>query len=500
MATEGIVYYADAPRYFAQAERSVASLRRVMPDVHVTLTTTATDVSVEGFDAIRTLEVAPDDPTRIGKIRAIATAPYSKLIYVDTDTIFAGDVSSIFEALDDFGVTASLAPIRRSPAGAWDQTLPECFTGLNGGVLGVNLTDPATAAFMAAWEAEYRDTIDTTRQDQPSFNRLLYRSLVRFLVLPDEFNFRAEFSNQAKGAGMGVKVIHSHAVNEMPPARTDDLIRKLSDERFATFMREDDDIAVQYSKLPTLTAMPQVARSLDEGKLVTAVRAAHIWRTARDRRNLQREVFEILAEEDGLSVLQIGAPINPVLELINGSKAGSAICVTNLAALRRVEVTLTTPAARIVEADIGEQDGEVEVVRPASSVPREQVIDPATGAMGVLHRFVPRLRPDHVRTRRPVYAWPRLLEETGIGDVDALALTTPGQDHLVVDGCLRSIAAGDLPAPRLIQIKGARLTPRVRRDMRKALRRAGYWVMEEGDPLGTLAVRPSVFGLSPRSG
>jgi hypothetical protein len=497
VASEGILYYADAPRYFAQAERSVASLRRVMPEVHVTLATTLADVEVDGFDSIRQLEVAPDDHTRIGKIRAIATAPYDKVIYVDTDTIFAGDVGSIFAALDDFGLAASHAPIRRSPVGAWDASLPECFTGLNGGVLGLNLTDPDTAAFVAAWEDAYRDTSDVTRQDQPSFNRLLYRSRVRFLVLPPEYNFRAEFSNQSKGANMGVKVIHSHAVNEMDRERTDDLIRKLSDDRFATFLRDEDDIAVQFTKMPTVAAMPQVARSLSDARLAAALRASHMWDRAREGRNLRNEVFDILSEDAGLKVLQIGNPVAPILDLINRASAEAAICVTDQSWIERLETGITSPSARIVEAAFAVENGDVEVVRRADDVPPGEVIDPATGIEGLLQRLFPSRRPDWVRTRRPARVWPELYALAGIDDPQVVALATAGRDREAVEACLAAIDTGDLPTPKYIQVESRKIPQRSRRAVRKALRDAGFWVLDQGGS-GIMAVHPVALGLVSR--
>ncbi|MAM60220.1 glycosyltransferase [Maritimibacter sp. UBA3975] len=488
--TRGFLYYADTPHFIAQAERSVASLRAITPEAHVTLATTLADPPAEGFDAIQRIEIAPDDHTRIGKIRAVTTAPYDKVIYVDSDTIFAGDVTSVFDALEDFGLAACHTPFRRYPLETWDLALPECFTGLNAGFIGLNLTDPATRSFLSAWEDSYRETIAVSTQDQPSFNRLLYRSDVRFLILPPEYNFRAEFSHQSKGAGMGVKVIHSHNVNEASADQQAHLVRLLSDERFATYMRRGDEYHVQFTKLPSVTAAGFVASSFPDAALRPALRAAHVWQAKAETRDLRQEALEHVAgNAKPLRVLQIGAPIDVIDGLLLRNGVEGAICVTDWPAVKRMREMLAGRAGiRLVEAGFAQTAGGVAVHRPRSEVPPEDRLDRPT-ARDLLQYLLPSRAAAMVRTTRPALPWAELVEASGIPSPVVVALATQGEDSEIVSACLAAIDAGTFSAPALFQIQGWRSRPARLGAMRRELRAAGYWVVSDG-PKGTTAIRP----------
>ena len=66
-----------------------------------------------------------------------------------------------------------------------------------------------------------------------------------------------------------------------------------------------------------------------------------------------------------------------------------------------------------------------------------------------------------------------------------------------VEACLAAIDAGDLPTPKYIQVEGRKIPQRSRRAVRKALRGAGFWVLDQGGS-GIMAVHPVALGLVSR--
>lgn len=494
MTKQGVLYYADGAKYLAQAERSIASLKAVSPHVHVTLGTSEDIETMPGADAIMRFNL-DDLPTPwIGRAYAMMKADYERVLYIDTDTLVIGDVSSIFETLDQFGLAVALAPLRRMPAEHWDQTLPEAYTGFNTGVLAANLTDPDTRAFLSAWAEDYLATFEECRNDQPAFSRQLYRSKVRFLTLPQEYNFRAEFANQAKGGGMPVKILHSHALNEMSPEKRGDIVRKLSLDGFATLMRDGDTFHVQTSRLPEADALPFVARTLPTSNLRQAVRNTHVWDKISDLRNLPAEIAAAIADAGPIQVLQVGRPVHAARTLMESDDATGAIVVQSLKELKSARSMFGSKAnIRIIEAAYAEQPGHVTVARPRDTVPDNEILDPPTGLKRLNQRLFPDRRPENVKTRRPALPWPALLDAAGVDHPDVLALSTAGQDRDALEAYLALCAAGERPLPRLVLLTCSRLEQKDSRSLRATLRDAGYWVVALTDFGGILAVMPDAL-------
>jgi hypothetical protein len=107
----GVFYVAtEHARFVTGALRSAESLRRVMPDVHVTLFTDR-EVKPEDtrglFDRVESLPFAEDLGTSwgsglLGKVRAFGLSPYVKSLYLDTDTrVLRPSVGDIFRLLDE---------------------------------------------------------------------------------------------------------------------------------------------------------------------------------------------------------------------------------------------------------------------------------------------------------------------------------------------------------------------------------------------------------------
>jgi hypothetical protein len=106
----GVFYVAtEQPRFVEQAIRSVESLRRWMPEVHVALFTDIPESRDDLrllFDAVYELPVAEGVGTSwgsglLGKVRAFSRSPYQASVYLDSDTrILKPRVKELFGALE----------------------------------------------------------------------------------------------------------------------------------------------------------------------------------------------------------------------------------------------------------------------------------------------------------------------------------------------------------------------------------------------------------------
>src|SRR5580698_7469726 len=111
MKDRGILYAASRGlRFLGEAIVSAESVRRVMPDVSITLVTDIEPLfglPVAPFD--RVIALSPetfgiDHPWAQGllfKVRAIGRSPYARTIFLDTDTRVFADLSPLFDLLGE---------------------------------------------------------------------------------------------------------------------------------------------------------------------------------------------------------------------------------------------------------------------------------------------------------------------------------------------------------------------------------------------------------------
>jgi hypothetical protein len=125
---------------------------------------------------------------------------------LDTDTHVCESIAEIFEVLHRFDVAVAYAP-NRYPYAATD--CPDAFPEPNTGVIAYRRTD-AVWAFLEDWPRTYEaqtKRAEAPRHDQHAFREALYRSELRFLILPMEYNLRT-MSPGFLGNGARVKIIH----------------------------------------------------------------------------------------------------------------------------------------------------------------------------------------------------------------------------------------------------------------------------------------------------
>jgi len=121
-------------------------------------------------------------------------APYTRCLFLDTDTFALDDLSPIFALLDRFDL-AALQDVNRG----WNYQLPDVpvtFSEFNTGVLAFR-RDAKLRELFQDWRTRY----DALRQtygfvnDQPAFRQALYHSTLRVAPLPNEFHFLGNFPN-----------------------------------------------------------------------------------------------------------------------------------------------------------------------------------------------------------------------------------------------------------------------------------------------------------------
>jgi hypothetical protein len=195
-AERGVIYVATGERCNAEVFQSVRSLRVHHPGVPVTL---FTDLNVrdDDFDEVRVI----NEPRHnwADKIPPLLDSPYTRTIFLDTDTYICGSLDPVFRLLDRFELAVAHDTIRFDVRLSPD--IPPTFPELNTGVVAYRLTDGVRSLF-DAWLPDF--------DDQPSFRQLLWAADVTFGVLPPEFNLGISCPN-AIGTRGHVTVLHSHA-------------------------------------------------------------------------------------------------------------------------------------------------------------------------------------------------------------------------------------------------------------------------------------------------
>ncbi len=196
-------------RFRDEVLASLRSLRSLHPDLPAIVFTDSDDLRlVEAFDRVIHLpnkfgtrnvgHAAWDEPGWLTRIDAMASFPYERTLFIDSDTDIIGDITPILDLLDRFDLAAAHAPYRYQGEIA---DIPKSFPEFNCGVIAIRHS-PASMAFMEAWREAY--LIDQTfwHHDQHAFRKAAWTSDAHIATLPPEYNLRP-----AKYAGKNNPVI-----------------------------------------------------------------------------------------------------------------------------------------------------------------------------------------------------------------------------------------------------------------------------------------------------
>lgn len=185
MSNNGFVYVLNTKGYLDEAKSSIKSLRRHNPEANITIIS-PTDLFDRGLESINWMQLEGSYDSPIIKTEAIR-APYDRTVFIDTDTLVAGDLNDLFVILDSFDIAAAHEPLR-----GWDYHIdaPRAFCELNTGVIAFKKSAKITS-FFEAWKDNYtamRRKQDL-RNDQPAFRKTLWdASHIRHSTLTTEFH------------------------------------------------------------------------------------------------------------------------------------------------------------------------------------------------------------------------------------------------------------------------------------------------------------------------
>ena len=202
---EGVIYVATGADYLELAEASARSLRDVAPGVAIDLFTDM-EVAPGLFDAVHPV---PRVHERI-KAECMAQSRFARTLYLDCDTLVLGDPRDGFDLLERFDL-AIAHDVRRDWAlirqGLEEQT-PYGFPQFNAGVVFYR-TSERVRAFLREWARRF--FASGQARDQVVLKDMLWRTDLRWYVLPPEYNLRRLTMLDAwEPLDVRVKIVHSH--------------------------------------------------------------------------------------------------------------------------------------------------------------------------------------------------------------------------------------------------------------------------------------------------
>ncbi len=198
----GVLYVATGRRHLGEMLASAESVRRQMGSLPIVLHTDQQNFSADVFSEIRWIEKPRH--SFIDKIAPLRDTPFERTLFLDSDTYVCAPITDLFDVLDRFELALAHAPLRHDR----HFVTPNCFPELNTGVMAYRKT-PAVDALLADWLRIYEKEIAETGKmdsDQPAFREALYRSDVRFTIIPSEYNLRTVMP--AAVGRCAVRIIH----------------------------------------------------------------------------------------------------------------------------------------------------------------------------------------------------------------------------------------------------------------------------------------------------
>jgi len=199
----GFLYVAFGDKYRAEAVASAKRLLGFHPDARITIVT-ETDINETIFE-----NVIKKEPflSYMDKVANMSCSPYDQTLFLDTDTYVCEDISEIFGLLTYYDICIAPEvgrPYWKSlPTGLGE--LRECNTGV---ILFKKNTE--TDNLFLCWRQTYKEREAFDYHDQTSMAIAIAQTNVRFGLLPNEYNLRA---NHCQVLARQVKIIHARCRN-----------------------------------------------------------------------------------------------------------------------------------------------------------------------------------------------------------------------------------------------------------------------------------------------
>lgn len=176
--TEGVFYIVyDSPKHFREAINSAQSLLDHNPDVNITIFTDQNERPISNINYER-LGFYSFHPLKV-KAKMMKEFPYDKNIFLDTDTKILGDISPIFNYLDDWDMALANPPDVNRDENYYSDDFFNSYKlsdRFNTGVVGFNNNKLVRFLMVRWWEVFKQvpdENISTAHGDQIYFNRIL---------------------------------------------------------------------------------------------------------------------------------------------------------------------------------------------------------------------------------------------------------------------------------------------------------------------------------------
>jgi hypothetical protein len=209
MKTGAIYIITQDSRYTELLLNSAASLKRVMPDLPITV---FSQFPLERPNFERVIRVEGSQDGFYDKTLLIQQTPYERTLFVDADIYVAEPVPELFSILDRFDFAATHEEYLNTD---WSNhyprpDIPPSFPEFNTGILAYKRS-PAMDRVLRDWSDLYRSFLESHPgkkiNDQPFFRAAVYRNDVGFATLTREYNCKFRGQGYLNGR---VKIFHGN--------------------------------------------------------------------------------------------------------------------------------------------------------------------------------------------------------------------------------------------------------------------------------------------------
>jgi hypothetical protein len=206
-ASNGVIYVASGPDYLDLARQSAASLKAFEPDLPVDLY--ADDVNAPDlgmFDMIHLVE----NPEPRSRLTCMTQTRFERTLFLDADTLIVGRLGDLFDVLErfEFAVAHDVRRASNLIRQGLEERTPYAFPQHNAGVF-LYRRSPGMIAFLNEWAARFKAA--GVNRDQIILKDMMWRTDLRFYVLPPEFNLRRVTELDAwEPMDVRPTILHSH--------------------------------------------------------------------------------------------------------------------------------------------------------------------------------------------------------------------------------------------------------------------------------------------------
>jgi hypothetical protein len=174
------------------------------------------------FDVVLNLE----DPeySSVDKPKNLLKSPFEKTLYLDCDTILLGDISELFDLLDQYELLVTTDPneagkILEPDSG--DSEVPSPLPIFQTGVLGYRQTSNVDSLIKTWYKVAVKSSYS---YEQTAFREAMYKHGVYWMSFSDLYNCLIGWPMQVTGE---VKIIHGN-INNISPRKIKDITKILN--------------------------------------------------------------------------------------------------------------------------------------------------------------------------------------------------------------------------------------------------------------------------------